>query len=293
MADYSYKYDSLSDSVTVTGLEHFNPSHTFLCGQCFRWEQEADGSFTGVAFGRVVNIACDGATVRISNCTENDFLNIWRPYLNLDFDYGAVKSRLSSDAHLKKAMDFGWGIRILNQEAFECLVSFIISTQNQIPRIKKIIGKMCELFGEKLSYNGKDYFSFPTCSVLASLSEADLAPLNAGYRAPYILDASKRIERGEIDLEELCSLPTEEARARLMKIKGVGPKVADCAMLFSLHKGDAFPVDVWVQRIVRRLYLGEDASLKQISRFALERFGADSGIAQQYLFYYARENGDM
>lgn len=293
MADYNYKYNSSNSTVTVTGLEHFDPSHTFLCGQCFRWNREADGSFTGVAFGRVVNISFDGTSVCISNCTENDFLNIWRPYLNLDFDYGAVKSRLSSDAHLKKAMDFGWGIRILNQEAFECLISFIISTQNQIPRIKKIIGKLCELFGEKLSYNGRDYFTFPECGVLASLSEADLAPINAGYRAPYILDASKKIAEGEIDLEKLCSLPTETARAQLMKIKGVGPKVADCAMLFSLHKGDAFPVDVWVQRIMRRLYLGEEASLKQISGFAREKFGADSGIAQQYLFYYARENGNV
>lgn len=291
MANYGYEYNSSANIVTVTGLEHFNPIHTFLCGQCFRWEQENDGSFTGVAFGNVVNISFDGSKVCISNCREDDFLNIWCKYLNFDADYGVVKKRLSADEHLRKAMDFGWGIRILNQEPFECLISFIISTQNQIPRIKKIIRKMCELFGEKISYNGNDYFTFPNASVLASLTEEDLAPLNAGYRSSYILDAAKRVANGEIDLNKLMCTSTDEARCQLMKIKGVGPKVADCTMLFSLHKGDAFPVDVWVQRTVRQLYLGENASLKQISGFAREKFGEDGGIAQQYLFYYARENG--
>lgn len=287
---YSYEYDSIANTVIISNLEHFNPVHTFLCGQCFRWEQEDDGSFTGVAYGRVVNIKTEGTTVRISNCTEEDFKSFWRPYLNLDTDYGAIKSALADGGHLSRAMDFGWGIRLLNQEPFECLISFVISTQNQIPRIKKIIRKMCELFGDRISHSGKDYYTFPDCRTLASLTEKDLAPLNAGYRAAYILDAARKVASGEIDLDKICSLPTAEAKAELMKIKGVGPKVADCTMLFSLHKGDAFPVDVWVQRIVRELYLGEGASLKQIGQFAREKFGDNSGIAQQYLFYYAREN---
>lgn len=287
---YSYEYDSAANTIIISNLEHFDPAHTFLCGQCFRWEQEDDGSFTGVAYGRVINIKAEGTTAKISNCTEEDFNSFWRAYLNLDADYGAIKSALAGDEHLSRAMDFGWGIRILNQEPFECLISFVISTQNQIPRIKKIISKMCELFGDKISHGGKDYYAFPDCRTLASLTEADLAPLNAGYRAAYILDAAKKVASGEIDLNKICTLPTAEAKAELMKIKGVGPKVADCTMLFSLHKGDAFPVDVWVQRIVRELYLGDDASLKQIGQFAIEKFGDNSGIAQQYLFYYAREN---
>lgn len=288
---YRYEYDSDKNAVIITNLEHFHPEHTFLCGQCFRWEQEPDGSFTGVAYGKVVNIRFFEDKLFINNCNEEDFLNIWRDYLGLDADYSEIKSSLSGDEHLKRAMDFGWGIRLLNQEPFECLISFVISTQNQIPRIKKIIKKMCSLFGHKIEYNGKEFFSFPDCDTLAALTLDDLAPINAGYRAAYILDAAKKVASGEIDLDKICALPTLQAKAELMKIKGVGPKVADCTMLFSLHKGDAFPVDVWVQRTVRKLYLGESASLKQISSFAQEKFGSNSGIAQQYLFFYARENG--
>lgn len=287
---YSYQYDSTAATITISNLEHFNPVHTFLCGQCFRWEQEEDGSFTGIAQGKVINIKAEEGKLCLSNCSEDDFLNFWCRYLDLNTDYGSIKGALSNDEHLKCAMDFGWGIRLLNQEPFECLISFVISTQNQIPRIKKIIKKMCELFGEKISYGGKDYFTFPDCKTLANLTEDDLAPINAGYRASYIIDAAKKVASGEIDLEKISALPTDAAKAELMKIKGVGPKVADCTMLFSLQKGDAFPVDVWVQRIVRELYLGEGASLKQISAFAKEKFGINSGIAQQYLFYYAREN---
>lgn len=288
---YTYEYIESEKTVKIYNLLHFHPVHTFLCGQCFRWEQEADGSFTGVAHGKVVSIKFQGEDLYIENCTEQEFKDIWADYLGLNTDYESIKNSLTGDEHLTRAMDFGWGIRILNQEPFECLISFIISTQNQIPRIKKIIKKLCELYGEKITFKDKDYYTFPSLEVLKELTENDLAPINAGYRSAYILDAVKKISSGEIDLEKICSMPTAKARAELMKIKGVGPKVADCTLLFSLHKGDAFPVDVWVQRIVRDLYLGESASLKEISMFAMEKFGSLSGIAQQYLFYYARENG--
>ncbi len=288
---FVYEYDSRANTIIISNLEHFHPVHTFLCGQCFRWEQEEDGSFTGVAGGRVINIKADGTDACISNCSEEDFNSFWRKYLGLDTDYGAIKAALSGDEHLDRAMEFGHGIRLLNQEPFECLISFVISTQNQIPRIKKIIKRLCELFGDKISWQGRDYYTFRDCHALAALTEDALAPINAGYRAAYILDAARKVACGEIDLTAISALPTAAAKAELMKIKGVGPKVADCTMLFSLQKGDAFPVDVWVQRIVRQLYLGESATLKQISEFAGERFGANSGIAQQYLFYYARENG--
>ncbi len=288
---YTYKFNGDTGSVVISGLEHFTLVHTFLCGQCFRWEQETDGSFTGIVRGKVVNIKQNDKELTISGCNEEDFLNIWKKYLDLDTDYGKIKDVLSADEHLKKAAEFGGGIRILNQEPFECLISFIISTQNNIPRIKKIIGELCRLYGDKLSFGGKDYYSFPDCHTLAKLKEADLATLNAGYRVPYILDAAKRIASGEIELEKLPYMPTVSAREELMKIKGVGPKVADCTLLFSLEKGDSFPVDVWMSKIMRNLYLGEGATLKEISAFGAEKFGNYSGIAQQYLFYYARENG--
>lgn len=288
---YTYKFNSGSDSVTVSGLSDFIPAQTFLCGQCFRWEQEADGSFTGVAFSKAVNIKQENNSITISNCSPDDFSGIWKRYLDLDTDYTKIKSALAVDEHLKKASAFGGGIRILNQEPFECLISFIISTQNNIPRIKKIINELCRLYGNRISLGGKDFYSFPDCHTLASLGEGDLASLNAGYRVPYILDAAGKVASGEIELEKLFSMPTGRAREELMKIKGVGPKVADCVLLFSLQKGDSFPVDVWMQKIMRSLYLDEKASLKQIRDFGTEKFGALSGIAQQYLFFYARENG--
>jgi len=289
--NFEYKFNKDTNTIVISNLEHFTPEHTFLCGQCFRWDGEDDGSFTGVVRGRAVNIKQSGAELYISNCSEEDFLNIWRPYLDLDTDYAEIKAVLSCDEHVKRAAQFGGGIRILNQEPFECLISFIISIQNNIPRIKKIINEMCRLFGDSISLSGREYFSFPDCKTLAQLTVEDLAPLNAGYRAPYILDAARKVYSGEVNLEKLFDMSTFLARQELMKIKGVGPKVADCTLLFSLQKGDVFPVDVWMQRIMRNLYLGEDATIKQINDFGAEKFGKYSGIAQQYLFYYARENG--
>lgn len=288
---YTYKFNADTNSVIISGLEHFTLRHTFLCGQCFRWVEENDGSFTGIAHGRVINIKQKDKELTISCCNEDDFLNIWKKYLDLDTDYGKIKDVLSKDEHLKKASQFGGGIRILNQEPFECLISFIISTQNNIPRIKRIIDELCRLYGNKISSGEKDYYSFPDCHTLASLGASDLATLNAGYRVPYILDAARMVASGEVELEKLPGMPTVSAREELMKIKGVGPKVADCTLLFSLQKGDSFPVDVWMQKIMRNLYLGEGATLKEISVFGAEKFGVYSGIAQQYLFYYARENG--
>jgi len=287
---YVYKYNKNNHSLTLSGVEHFKTADTFLCGQCFRWDREDDGSFTGVAMGKVINIRETEDGLVLSNCDEDDFLNVWRPYLDLDTDYGAIKKVLSADAHLKKAAEFGGGIRILNQDPFECLISYIISTQNNIPRIKKIINTLCRMYGEVISFGDREYHTFPDCTTIASLTESDLSPLNAGYRVPYIIDGAKKVASGEIELNKLFAMTTSSARDELMKIKGVGPKVADCTLLFSLKKRDAFPVDVWMQKIMRSLYLGESATLKEISAFGAEKFGELSGIAQQYLFYYAREN---
>ena len=271
-------------------LHDFNPVHTFMCGQCFRWD-ESDGGFIGIAHGRAVLVKqTENGDVEIYNTTKKDFDVIWCDYFDFNTDYGAIKNTLSSDDSLKKAIKFGGGIRILNQEPFECLISFIISTQNSIPRIKKIIAKMSELFGEKIEFNGKTYYAFPTCEALAQLNESDLAPLKVGYRAEYILDASKKVKNGEVDLNSLFDTDIQGARKELLKIKGVGPKVADCVLLFSLKKHGAFPIDVWIGRIMRSLYLGENATMKEILKFSSEKFSDYAGFAQQYLFYYAREN---
>lgn len=278
------------NSVIIKNIKDFNPTHTFMCGQCFRWDVEEDGSYTGIAHGKVVNISHIENDIVIKNTNIDDVENIWIDYLDLKRDYDEIKNNFSCDENLKRAMDFGGGIKILNQDIFECLISFIISTQNGIPRIKKIVSAMSELFGDKIEYDNKTYHSFPDIENLAGITEKDLEPLKAGYRAGYIVDAVKKVKSGEVDIYSLKDMSTSDARCELMKIKGVGPKVADCVLLFSAGKSDAFPIDVWVQRIMRSLYCGEDAKIKDIQDFASSNFGKYAGIAQQYLFYYAREN---
>lgn len=284
------KITQINNSVIVDGINDFDAAHTFMCGQCFRWEAQDDGSYTGVAFSKAVNISCSEGSLVIKNITLDEFNSQWKYYLDLSTDYNSIKSELSSDKNVKTAMDFGWGIKILNQEIFECLISFIISTQNAIPRIKKIVSKLSEMFGKRIEFNGKTYYAFPSLSELANVTEEELSPLKAGYRAAYIVDAVNKLKSGEVNLEALKSMSYSEAKKELMKIKGVGPKVADCVLLFSCGKKEAFPIDVWVKRTVQTLYLGENAKEKEISSFANEHFGKFAGVAQQYLFYYAREN---
>ena len=279
-----------NNSVIIENISDFDPSHTFMCGQCFRWDKEDDGSYTGVAFSKPVNISCEKNTLVIKNITPDEFNSQWKYYLDLETDYNTIKNFLSFDQNVKTAMDFGWGIKILNQEIFECLISFIISTQNAIPRIKKIVSALSQRYGKKLEFGGKTYYAFPSIDELSGVTEDDLAPLKAGYRAAYIVDAVNKIKSGEVILENLKNLSYTEAKKELMKIKGVGPKVADCVLLFSCCKKEAFPIDVWVKRTVQTLYLNESAKEKEISSFAAEHFGEFAGVAQQYLFYYAREN---
>lgn len=278
------------NSVIVSEINDFNPVHTFECGQCFRWDREPDGSYTGVAFSKPVNISCTGDEIVIKNISLDEYNCQWKNYLDFNTDYNLIKNELSTDNVVRKAMNFGWGIKILNQDIFECLISFIISTQNSIPRIKKIVSKLSEMYGGKITFESKKFYSFPTPNELNGISAADLAPLRAGYRADYIVDAVNKVNEGMINLESLKSMDYLSAKKELMKIKGVGPKVADCVLLFSAGKKEAFPIDVWVTRTVRSLYLGENATQKQIENFSRDHFGNYAGVAQQYLFYYGREN---
>lgn len=278
------------NSVIIEGIKDFNPKHTFLCGQCFRWDENSDGSFTGIAFSKPVNISCTEDSITIRNITLSEFNGQWKNYLDLDSDYNLIKQSVALDDNLRNAIDFGWGIKILNQELFECLISFIISTQNAIPRIKKIVEKLSEMYGDKVEYDNRVFYAFPTAEQLRDVSEEALSPLKAGYRAAYIIDAVNKILSGEVCLDNLHTLAYEDAKRELMKIRGVGPKVADCVLLFALHKKEAFPIDVWVKRTMQNLYLDENANEKSIQKFASEYFGAYAGVAQQYLFYYSREN---
>jgi len=277
----------------IYGVRNFDLTHTFMCGQCFRWNKNTDGSYSGVAFGRAVKMSLDGDVLTIYNTTLEDAENIWIKYLDLERDYDVIKDKYKNDKYVSGAMDFGYGIHILNQDIFECLISFIISTQNQIPRIKKIVAELSRLYGTEVKTGSEVFYSFPTALQLEGVKAEDLSSLKAGYRADYIIDAVSKVLSGEINLENIKTMPYAEAKKELMKIKGVGPKVADCILLFSAGKSEAFPVDVWVQRTMRTLYMDEKATNKQIEKKAAEIFGEYAGFAQQYLFYYARENGGI
>lgn len=265
--------------VKVSGVKDLDLAQTLDCGQSFRWV-ETDSGFYGIAYDREVVMRLEGENLYIDNCDENEFKNIWKDYLDLDLDYGKIREELSKiHPILKEAGEYASGIRILQQEPWEALCTFIISQNNNIKRIKGIVARLCESFGEKV---GSGY-SFPSAEKLAGLEPDDLAPLRAGFRNKYIIDAARKVADGEVNLEICRTLPYDEARAELMKIKGVGVKVADCALLFGLHRIEAFPVDVWMKRALEKLFPDMTPS----------DFGECAGIAQQYIFHYSRMHPEM
>lgn len=278
-----------NNKIIIENIKSFNLKHTFDCGQCFRWDEQADGSFTGIAYDRVINIAQKGNDFIIDNTNMCDFQTIWRKYFDLDRDYDEIKQELSKDHVINEASKFGWGIRILQQEFWECLISFIISSNNFIPRIKKIINSICTEYGDEVVYKGNTYYTLPKPDKLYGLLECDLDFCKSGYRCGYILDAARYMTEGGMELENFTKISTVEARKELIKIKGVGPKVADCILLFSAGKYDVFPTDVWIKKAVHHFYSLKSSSNKDISTFAKEKYGDLAGFAQQYLFFFGRE----
>lgn len=252
----------------------FNLKQTLECGQCFRFTENEDGVFCGVALGRELKFKTEGEMLYI-NCAQEFADKYIAAYLGFDEDYDAINSILAEDKTLNSAIEYAGGIRILRQEPWETLCSFIISQNNNIKRIAGIIDRLCENFGEDI---GGGAFAFPSAEKLSSLSVDDLAPLRSGFRAKYIIDAAKKVYSGEVNFEEIEKADLDSARDMLMKINGVGPKVADCVLLFGFHKLDAFPKDVWIKRIMEKYYP------QGLPEFAI-KYG---GIAQQYLFHYIR-----
>ena len=270
----------------IINTQPFDIEQTFECGQCFRWNKNKDGSYTGVAYGKVVNI------IHTENGVEtDDESSVWNEYFDLETDYNKIIETLFVTDVMKNAITCGKGIRILKQDFYETVISFIISQNNNIPRIKGIVEAFCRKFGREI----KDgYYSFPNAEDIAKLEREDLAFLKAGYRDAYIIDASRKIAQGEINKEIIFNGSIEEARAEISKIKGVGPKVADCILLFSAARGEVFPTDVWMKKVLTQLYGFENLTPKAINEFAKENFGNLAGYAQQYLFYSMRENkGDV
>lgn len=281
---------SKNNNLILMNTADFNLEHIFECGQCFRFNKVADNTYLGVAFGRALKISQEGSTVTLYDTTERDFYDIWFDFFDFSRDYGKIKAELSNDSVLREAIKYGEGIRILKQDLWETIISFIISASNNIPRIKGIIERFCENFGEKIHYMGSTYYSFPTPQVTASLSKEDLSVIRAGFRDKYIIDAANKINSGELSLEYIKSLPAPEAKQALMTINGIGSKVSNCILLFGLNRTDAFPIDVWIKRIMEYCYFDDEQSIDTISRFAKEKFSDIGGYAQQYLFFWAREN---
>lgn len=261
-------------------IHDINLSQTFDCGQCFRWTAMPDGSFSGVAFGKSVRARLQNDSLVIDGADDADRV-LWQSYFDLDADYGIIRDALSRlHPVLRDAAAYASGIHILRQEPFEALCSFIISQNNNIPRIKGIVQRLCEGFGEKLD---DGTFAFPSAQTLSQCGAEDLAPLRAGFRARYIIDAAQKVASGTVDLEACRTRGYEAARAELMKITGVGVKVADCTLLYGLHRLEAFPMDVWMKRAMATL-------LPQLSP---ADFGAYAGIAQQYVFHYSRNHSSL
>ena len=279
--------------IEIAGIKDFNTDHIFDCGQCFRWNREPDGSYTGIAGARPANIAFRDDAVFIDTADDGD-TGFWRNYLDLDRDYGQIKQALASeDEIIRKAIEYGHGIRILNQNRWETLISFIISQNNNIPRIKGCIENLCRNFGEPAGvFRGYEYYQMPKPQVLAALDAEDLAPVKLGYRAKYIIETSKQIaaDGGEEFLDSAFDENTsgDKVYEYLTGLCGVGPKVANCIMLFCMQQYDSFPVDVWVKRVMNRLYGFDESDIKGMKAFAADRYMNLGGFAQQYLFYYIR-----
>lgn len=267
----------------------FDPKQIFECGQCFRWNSAGENTYIGVAKGHVLKVSQTDGQIVFENTDQKEFDGIWNSYFDLEKDYNVAKKELSDGGVMDAAISYGGGIRILKQDPWETLLSFIISSNNNIPRIKKIIETFCKLFGTPVKAFSDTYYTFPEPGKLYGIEKGDLAPLCAGYRDEYLVDAISKINSGEINLDEILSMDYVTAKSELMKIKGVGPKVADCIALFGLAKEEAFPVDVWVRRVLHTLY-HKEYTANQAAEFAKECFGKHAGIAQQYLFYYMREN---
>ena len=277
----------------LRNAKSFEPVHIFECGQCFRWNKEEDGSYTGVIKNSVINVKKIGNEVEFTGVCDENIKQICEEYFNLQTNYEAIKEKLSNiDIYLKNSIEYGNGIRILKQDLWETLLSFIISANNNIPRIKTIIERIAKKYGNRIEYRNKMYYTFPTPEMLQNASIDDFRGLGLGFRDVRIYETVQRTLKGEIYFEKLKQEEnTEVLRKKLLEIPGVGPKVADCVMLFALNRFDVFPVDVWVKRVISELYFNKkEQTPNVIHEFAEKQYGNLAGLAQQYLFYWRREN---
>lgn len=280
----------------LKNAESFELKDIFDCGQCFRWNEQQDGSYMGVFKNNVLNVSKEKNDIIFKGICEGNIEEIVKDYFDLNRNYEEIKEVLSKiDDNLKNSIEYGSGIRILNQDLWETIISFIISANNNIPRIKGIIERISKKYGNEIEYNNEKYYTFPTPEQLKDVTVQEYRELGLGFRDIRLYETTKMIIEKQVDLEELRkNSNTQEVRDKLLTLSGVGPKVADCILLFSdLKRFEVFPIDVWVRRVMNDLYIkNEDenkVSKKQIEKLAKEKFGDLAGLAQQYLFYWRRE----
>lgn len=276
----------------IEKVQDFDLEQTLECGQCFRFYKIDKEEYVLVAKSHLLHIKQVEDKLIFYNTDEDTVKNIWIDYFDLNRDYGEIKKYLlRNDDKLKEAINEKWGVRILNQEFHEMVISFIISQNKQIPQIKQLVRRISENYGEYLGeVKGEKYYSFPTCEKLGEITEEEYREMKTGFRAPYLRDASVKLSNRVITKEMFENINEDIARELLKTIKGVGDKVANCVMLFALDYRSAFPIDIWMQRIMETLYFEEDTSKEVIQKFAKDIYGEYGGYAQQYLFCYGRDN---
>ena len=281
----------------LENAKSFNLRDIFECGQCFRWNKQEDGSYTGIWKENVLNIRQEDNKIIFKGiCQNGDIEKEVKEYFDLDRNYEEIKDKLAKiDENMKLSIKYGEGIRILNQDLWETIISFIISANNNIPRIKGIIERLSKKYGKEIKWNNESYYTFPTAEELKNVTVEEYRNSGLGFRDIRLYETTKMINEKQIDLEKLKQNPnTQEVRDKLLTLSGVGPKVADCILLFStLKRFEVFPIDVWVRRVMNELYIKKEdetkVSKKEIEKLAQEKFGNLAGMAQQYLFYWRRE----
>ncbi len=282
--------------IILKNIDSFEPKDIFECGQCFRWNIQKDGSYTGIFGQNVLNIKKEKEEIIVEGICKKDLEETVEQYFDLKRDYKKIKETLSKiDKNMETSIKYGKGIRILNQDLWETIISFIISANNNIPRIKGIIERLSKAYGKEITFKGEKYYTFPTPEELKDVTVQEYRDLGLGFRDKRIYETTQMILNKKVDLRKMQNNPnTIEVREQLLTLSGIGPKVADCILLFStLKRFEVFPIDVWVRRVMNDLYFKNldetKVTKRQIEQIATKKFGDLAGLAQQYLFYWRRE----